>query len=425
MLTVWNYSRGGSEQLNNHSQLRQNTQDLGGSPTSNGLLLAQPWKSRAEREGRVWGTTPRLPGSIPIVNSDTTSSRGSALATPFYLSRLLASAREEIGRLTLILQQVKCSARICSVDGHVTPLWNETDSTLKGRATRTLAASIANPEGNPAATLELCAHEQDPSDSLQLLLSTLIRTTANALAERWFRSYYRSQWVVLAMPLDEPDNALLLALDRDYGMIGANALARQTLEARGRHFYTGLSASVFFRESDIVSRRSYCDKAVKFHGATGDRVWAVMTTPPATRVYSETAEQEVLHARPRHDMFRSMDGGLPEAAEENGLPPRVLRRIEEYIDSHLDRPLNVDELAASAGISTSHFSRCFRNSVGLTPHSYVMRRRLLGARDLLVGTNMALSEVALSTGFSDQSHFSRKFHQFMGIPPRSFRLQHR
>lgn len=99
-------------------------------------------------------------------------------------------------------------------------------------------------------------------------------------------------------------------------------------------------------------------------------------------------------------------------------PPRHHgRRIEEFIESHLDRPLNVDELAASEGISISHFSRCFRDSVGLTPHSYVMRRRLLRAQDLLLGTNMAISEVALSTGFSDQSHFSRKFHQSMGYRP--------
>jgi AraC-like DNA-binding protein len=411
--------------LNIHPQLRQNTQDLGGSPTRKGLLLAQPWKNRAEKEGRVRGTTHGLPGSIPIVKADTTSSRGSVLGTPFCLSRLLASAREETCRLTLILQQFKCRARLCSVDGYVTPLWNETDSTLKSVASRTLAASIANPEGNHAATLELCAHEQDPSDSLQLLLSTLIRTTANALAERWFRSHYRSQWVVLAMPLDEPDNAILLAFDRDQGMIGANALARQMLEARGRQFLTGLSAGIFFRGTDIAFRSRYCDKAVRLHGATDARWWGVMTTPPATRVYSEIAEQEILHTRPRHDMLRSMEGALPKASEENGLPPRMLRQIEEFIDSHLESSLNVDELASSAGISTSHFSRCFRNSVGFTPHSYVMRRRLLRAQDLLIGTNMALSEVALSSGFSDQSHFSRKFHQFMGIPPRSFRLQHR
>jgi AraC family transcriptional regulator len=102
----------------------------------------------------------------------------------------------------------------------------------------------------------------------------------------------------------------------------------------------------------------------------------------------------------------------------------MLRLIEEFIESHLDSPLNVDTLAERAGISTSHFSRGFRNSFGLPPHRYVMRRRLLRAQDLLLCTDMALSEVALCTGFSDQSHFSRKLHHFMGVAPRSFRLQH-
>lgn len=377
----------GSKNLNIHSPLRHNSRNAG-SPSSEGLRLAQPWKSKA----------------------------GGAE---------LAGAREEIGRLMLMLQPFNCSARLSSADGQVTPLWTETHGSFETDSSSTFAASIANPEGNPAAALELCAHERDPSEGMRLLLSTLIRTTANALAERWFRSHYRSQWVVLAMPLDEADNAILLALDRDYEMIGANAAARQMLKACGRHFSTGMSVSVLFRETDIASRRRYCDQTAELHGAIDTRLWIVMTTPPATRVCAEFAEQEALHTRPRHEVLRSMMGALPKVARANGLPPRMLRQLEDFIDCHLDCPLNVDELASSVGISISHFSRCFRNSVGLTPHTYVMRRRLVRAQDLLLGTNMALSEVALSTGFSDQSHFSRKFHQFMGLPPRSFRLQHR
>jgi len=414
----------GSKNLNIHPQVRQNTPELSGGPSSEGLRLAQQWKRRAGRDGEVRDTTPKAPASIPTIKTDIMPCRGNVLGAPLSMSRLLASAREETGRLTLLLQQFKCSARVSSADGQVTPLWTETDGTLDTPASRTFAASIANPQGIPAAALELCAHEQDSSDSWRLLLNTLIRTTANALAERWFRTHYRSQWVVLAMPLDEPDNAILLALDRDHGMIGANALARQMLAARGRQFFTGLSASVFFRETDIFSRRRSCDEAARLHGATDARQWIVMTTPPATRVYSEFAEQEALHTRPRHNMLRSMEA-LPKVAEENVLPPRMLRHIEEFIDSHLDYPLNVDKLAERAGISTSHFSRGFRNSFGLPPHRYVMRRRLLRAQDLLLCTDMALSEVVLCTGFSDQSHFSRKFHHFMGVPPRSFRLQHR
>jgi hypothetical protein len=61
----------------------------------------------------------------------------------------------------------------------------------------------------------------------------------------------------------------------------------------------------------------------------------LLTTPPATRVHFEFAEHEALHTRPRHDMLRSMEA-LPKVADDNGLPPRMLRHIEEFIDSHLD-----------------------------------------------------------------------------------------
>jgi AraC family transcriptional regulator len=103
----------------------------------------------------------------------------------------------------------------------------------------------------------------------------------------------------------------------------------------------------------------------------------------------------------------------------------MLKSIEEYIDVHLEKALSVEELASHLGISPSYFARSFRNSVGLAPHAYVMRRRLLRAQELLASTELPLIDIALATGFADQSHFSRRFHQMTGVPPRAFRLQHR
>jgi AraC family transcriptional regulator len=54
-----------------------------------------------------------------------------------------------------------------------------------------------------------------------------------------------------------------------------------------------------------------------------------------------------------------------------------------------------------------------------------MRRRLARAQDLLVKTDLALAEVALTTGFADQSHFCRRFRELVGLPPRSYRMQYR
>jgi AraC family transcriptional regulator len=103
----------------------------------------------------------------------------------------------------------------------------------------------------------------------------------------------------------------------------------------------------------------------------------------------------------------------------------MLRSIEEYIDGHLEQNLSIEELASHLGISPSYLARSFRSSAGLTPHAYVMRRRLLRAEELLASTELPLADIALETGFADQSHFSRRFHEMTGMPPRTFRLQHR
>ena len=102
----------------------------------------------------------------------------------------------------------------------------------------------------------------------------------------------------------------------------------------------------------------------------------------------------------------------------------ALRRVEEYIDAHLDSALGIQN-RLPAWESRCRTSRSFFRSVGLTPHSYIMPRRLARAQDLLARTDLALAEVALTTGFSDQSHFCRRFREFIGLPPRSFRMQHR
>jgi transcriptional regulator GlxA family with amidase domain len=65
--------------------------------------------------------------------------------------------------------------------------------------------------------------------------------------------------------------------------------------------------------------------------------------------------------------------------------------------------------------------RAFKQSVANTPHGYLMRRRLERTMELLAGTDLPLSEIALALGFSDQSHCARRFRQHLGISPREYR----
>jgi AraC family transcriptional regulator len=104
-----------------------------------------------------------------------------------------------------------------------------------------------------------------------------------------------------------------------------------------------------------------------------------------------------------------------------GLPPRTRRRVHEYIVTHLNEKITNDALAQAAGLSTCHFAKVFKQTEGISPHRYVLQCRVKRALELLADTNMPLSEIATAVGFSDQSHYSRCFRKTVGVTPASYR----
>jgi AraC-like DNA-binding protein len=106
-------------------------------------------------------------------------------------------------------------------------------------------------------------------------------------------------------------------------------------------------------------------------------------------------------------------------------PPVLTQRICEYIESHLDRKIGLEALAAIAGLSVHHFAREFNQSVGIPPHSYLLSRRLERAERMLRETQLPLSEIAVATGFSDQSHLAWHFRRRTGMSPRLARWKER
>jgi AraC family transcriptional regulator len=84
-----------------------------------------------------------------------------------------------------------------------------------------------------------------------------------------------------------------------------------------------------------------------------------------------------------------------------------VQRVLEYIDSHLDQDLTVEDLAHVACLSRYHFGRkMFKQSTSITLHQYVLSRRIQRARDLLSTRHNSLAEIALAAGFPNQSHFT-------------------
>ncbi|MGP1387030.1 MAG: helix-turn-helix domain-containing protein [Thainema sp.] len=113
--------------------------------------------------------------------------------------------------------------------------------------------------------------------------------------------------------------------------------------------------------------------------------------------------------RPR---LASVAGGLSKAKQN---------QVKEYIDAHLDQDLTLVELAAIAQISPAYFARLFKQSAGITPHQYILHRRVAQAQLLLRHSSLSLAEIAVRVGFCDQSHLTRCFKRLVGITPTQFR----
>lgn len=118
---------------------------------------------------------------------------------------------------------------------------------------------------------------------------------------------------------------------------------------------------------------------------------------------------------------RNTETMAPIAYSRGGLAPRVLRRLREHIEENIDQRISVEALAKLANLSVCYFVRAFKQSMGVTPHDYLIRRRVERTIELLSDTDMSLSEIALAAGFADQSHCARRFRQHVGVSPRDYR----
>jgi AraC family transcriptional regulator len=106
-----------------------------------------------------------------------------------------------------------------------------------------------------------------------------------------------------------------------------------------------------------------------------------------------------------------------------GLAPWQERRAKELLHSDLSGEFPLGRLALECGLSIRHFTRAFRQSVGVAPHRYLLKIRIVRAQELLTDPRLSLLDIALACGFADQSHFTRIFRASMDMSPGAWRRQ--
>ncbi len=100
-----------------------------------------------------------------------------------------------------------------------------------------------------------------------------------------------------------------------------------------------------------------------------------------------------------------------------GLNPRCLRRVLDYIETHLHEEISLTELSSVGSLQLNHFTRAFKHATGLPPHRYLLKRRVERAKDLLRSTDLPIAHISYSLNFSSQAHFTNVFKNFTRATP--------
>jgi AraC-like DNA-binding protein len=218
---------------------------------------------------------------------------------------------------------------------------------------------------------------------------------------------------------------MLLAIDANQRIVGADRAARTSLLLDDRGLRAGVSLwTIFQRNLDVFRRKDRLDISTRLLAAGSQDSRGALVTPPDHTI-GASSNPTNLHTRPRLDSIQTLLKPAPAPQAHGGLSTGALRRIREYMELHLGESIDLSMLAGVAGLSVHHFARQFKQSIGVTPHHYLTQKRVERAQEMLAQTDLSLSEIAYAAGFSDQSHLARHFRHMLGTTPREFRWSQR
>jgi AraC family transcriptional regulator len=121
-------------------------------------------------------------------------------------------------------------------------------------------------------------------------------------------------------------------------------------------------------------------------------------------------------------LFRMYGGAeTPSLVTSGGMTSNRLRKVVAYMEDNLNEDVGLSSLASISGLSIHHFTNVFKAETGFTPYQFLIERRLHRAKEMLLGSDMPIAQIAFEVGFSGQSHFSMQFRRATGMTPLRFR----
>src|ERR1700722_17717318 len=239
-------------------------------------------------------------------------------------------------------------------------------------------APVFGVDGRLMAVLDVSAIDPERSERAHALTGPLTIRSARAIEERFFRERFRREWIIAVAPPEGGALGMLLAVDGDQRIVGADRAARRSLVLDDRGLRAGVSLwTIFERDLDLFRRKDLADQAVRLLLAGGVDSRPALVTPPHHHIVGATNDPTTFrwHMRPRLDAIDTLPKLPPARQAHGGLSAGTMRRVREYVEAHLGESTDLKMLAAVAGLSVHHFAREFRQSAGVTPHNYLTQKR--------------------------------------------------
>jgi AraC-like DNA-binding protein len=183
--------------------------------------------------------------------------------------------------------------------------------------------------------------------------------------------------------------------------------------------YNAMACEPYRELSDLV--QCLCDTAqetIKL-AALNKQLWDTAQETMKMSVLQKQLYEEMV-ARSR-ELLKNSRVPQKRISANGSLSSQRLNRVRDYVESHLGERLTLADLARVACLSPCHFSRSFKQSVGVGPQRYLREQRLERAKVLMRRTNEPLAHIAQETGFADQSHLTSIFHRETGTTPGKYR----